>query len=252
MSRSGPSTHHGSAAQPGLMRDGPTPRRSWRPFVGDVLLAFFGVGTLVLLVLAVSVPDGLQLWLHGGIQPPSSAKTPLPSPSASVFAPTSSPTVTISPVPAAVVLRVTDLPSGYHVLKTGPTAFNSTVGEPPPAGWDVVFAPDADRQTQYLLIESVVAVYPDATMAAAAVEAEDAAEQAAHAVRQPSIPGLASRQAAWIEPAPDRAGYGIIRITWQELNVVGQVGALGPISSSEPQQTALLAMTQRNRIGTET
>lgn len=252
MSRTGPSTHHGSAEQPELMPDGRTPRRSRRPFVRDVVFAFIGVGTLILLVLAVSMPDELQLWLHGGVQPPSAAKTALPSPNASVLAPTPAPAVTISPVPAAVVLKATDLPDGYHVLKTGPTEFNTTLGEPPPTGWDVVFAPDAGRQTPYLLIESVVAVYPDATTAASAVDAEDTAEQAAHAVRQLPIPGLASRQAAWIEPAPDRAGYGIVRITWQELNVVGQIGALGPISSSEPQQAALLAMIQRNRISTET
>ena len=111
-----------------------------------------------------------------------------------------------------------------------------------------MFALDADRHVGYRLIESVVAVYNDASTAVAAVEAEDAVEQAAHAVRQQPIPGLASRQAAWVDPAPDRSGYGIVRITWQELNVVGQVGALGQISSSEPGQAALLAMIVRNRI----
>ena len=150
------------------------------------------------------------------------------------------------------MLKVTDLPRAYHVLKAGPTAFSATVGESAPSGWDVVFAPDAPPQAAYLLVESVVAVYPDAAAAGAAVQAEDAAEQAAHAARQQPIPGLASRQAAWIEPAPGRPGYGIVRITWQELNVVGQVGALGPITSSEPEQTALLAMVQRNRISATT
>jgi hypothetical protein len=215
-------------------------------------LAFLGVGTLVLLVVAVLIPDELQLRLHGGLHAPSAANTAEPSPTASASAPTSSPMVTINPEPAAVVLKVTDLPQGYHLLKAGPTVFSATAGESAPAGWDVVFAPDAPRQAIYLLIESVVAVYPDAAAAGAAVQAEDAAEQAAHAARQLPIPGLATRQAAWIEPAPDRPGYGIVRLTWQELNVVGQVGALGPITSSEPQQTALLAMVQRNRISTTT
>jgi len=215
-------------------------------------LALLGVGTLVLLVVAVLMPDEVQLALHGGPQAPVGTNTPEPSPNASVSAPTSSPAVTIHPEPAAVVLKVTDLPRAYHVLKAGPTAFSATVGESAPSGWDVVFAPDAPPQAAYLLVESVVAVYPDAAAAGAAVQAEDAAEQAAHAARQQPIPGLASRQAAWIEPAPGRPGYGIVRITWQELNVVGQVGALGPITSSEPEQTALLAMVQRNRISATT
>jgi hypothetical protein len=230
------------------MPDARTPRRPWLQYVREGLLAFLGVGMLVLLVVAVFLPDELHLLLHGGLQAPSAAKTAGPSPSVSVPAPMSSPAVTINPEPAAVVLKLTDLPQGYHVLKAGPTLFTAALGESAPAGWDVVFAPDAPGQAGYLLIESVVAVYPNAAMAAAAVESEDAAEQAAHAARQRPIPGLASRQAAWIEPAPDRMGYGIVRITWQELNVVGQVGALGPISSSEPQQTALLAMVQQNRI----
>ncbi len=51
-----------------------------------------------------------------------------------------------------------------------------------------------------------------------------------------------------MEPAPDRPGYGIVRVTWQTENVVGQVGALGPIGAFEPQQTAQLAMLERDRI----
>lgn len=228
-----------------------TPRRPWRAYVGNGMLALLAGGTLVFLVVALLMPDELQLWLHG-IHAPSATKTNQPSPSPATLAPTSVPGVTVSPDPAAVDLKVTDLPYGYHVLKAGPAVFNTTDDVSQPAGWDVVFAPDADRQPGYLLIESVIAVYADVELAADAVEAENAAEQSAHAVREPLIPGLAVRQTAWIEPAPDRAGYGIVRITWQESNVVGQVGALGPISSSEPQQTGLLAMIMRNRISTGT
>ncbi len=95
-------------------------------------------------------------------------------------------------------------------------------------------------------------MYADADTAMAAVETEDAVEQAAHAVRQAPIAGLSSRQAVWIEAAPDRPGFGIVRVTWQTLNVVSQVGALGPIGPSEPARTAQLAMVEQDRLGVAT
>lgn len=213
------------------------------------MLAFLGVGTLAVLALAVCFPEQLELRLHGG-PPPPVATTAQPVPNASALSPARTPPATISPEPAAVVLRLTDLPDGYRVLKAGPPVFDTAAGGSPPDGWDVVFAPDGGRRTEYLLVESAVAVYADVATAEAALEGENTAERAAHAIQSPPIPGLASRQAVWIEPAPDRPGYGIVRITWQELNVVGQVGALGPIGWSEPQQTGTLAMAQQRRIST--
>jgi hypothetical protein len=115
-----------------------------------------------------------------------------------------------------------------------------------------VFAPEGGRLTEYLLVESAVVVYADVATAEAAVDGEDAAERTAHAIQSAPVAGLASRQAVWIEPAPDRPGYGIVRITWQERNVVGQVGALGPIGWSEPQQTGALALVEQRRISTTT
>jgi hypothetical protein len=217
--------------------------------VQDGVLAFLGIGTLVLVALAVCFPEQLEVRLHGG-PPPSVATIPRPAPSASALAPAPTPPAAISPEPAAVVLRLTDLPDGYRVLKAGPPVFNTASGGSPPDGWDVVFAPDGGRRTEYLLVESAVAVYADVATAEAALEGENAAERATHAVQLPPVPGLASRQAVWIEPAPDRPGYGIVRITWQELNVVGQVGTLGPTGWSEPQQTGALAMVEQRRINT--
>jgi hypothetical protein len=208
--------------------------------VQGALLALLGAGTLAVWIVAVFLPDRRPFSSQGGSPPPlATATAPAPaSPSAAA----------IAPKPEAVTLRVTDLPPGYHVLKTGPALFSASAGPAPPTGWDVVFAPDAGRQTDELLVESAAAVYPDAGTAAAAVQTESEAEQAAHALRQVPIPGLGDQQAVWIEPAPDRPGYGIVRVVWQSLNVVGQVSVLGPIDPSQPQQTGRLAMVEQGRI----
>lgn len=212
------------------------------------LVALLCLGTMALGVVVLVFADR---WPFGseGLEPPSSMTTAQPSESALAPAPTASPpAATIRPEPQAVTLQVTDLPPGYHVLKTGPALFSPNAGEATPASWDVVFAPDTSRQTGYLLVESAVAVYADTEAAVAAVKTEDEAEESVHALRQVSVPGLGNQQAVWIEPAPDRPGYGIVRVTWQSLNVVGQVSVLGLVDSSQPLKTAQLAMVEQNRI----
>ena len=107
--------------------------------------------------------------------------TAQPSESAPAPAPTASPAAaTIRPEPQAVTLQVTDLPPGYHVLKTGPALFSPNAGQATPASWDVVFAPDTSLQPGYLLVESAVAVYADTEAAVAAVKTEDEAEESVH------------------------------------------------------------------------
>jgi len=238
------------------MPDGRGPRWSWPPYTRDGILALLGLLTLALLIVALFFPDLSRFWGRASFQAPASMisaepslSTPVrPPPSATALAPTLAPAATASPDPTALVLRASDLAPGYRVQKAEPVLFGSGVGLAPPASWDVVFVPDGGRQTWYIMIESVVAVYADASAAMAAVEAEDVTERRARAVRQAPIPGLGSVQAVWLEPAPDRPGYGTIRITWQTLNVVGQVAAFGPIDPSEPQQTGSLAVIEQGRI----
>jgi len=235
--------------------DGQRPRWSWPAYTRDGILALLGLVTLALLIVAL-FPDLAPFRSRASLQAPASMTSAEPSPSAPVrpspsapaLAPTLAPVATVSHDPTALVLRVSDLPPGYRVQKAGPVLFGTGVGLTPPASWDVVFVPEAGRQTWYVMIESVVAVYGDASAAMAAVEAEDVTERRARAIRQGSIPGLGSVQAVWLEPAPDRPGYGTIRITWQTLNVVGQVAAFGPIDPSEPQQTGSLAVIEQGRI----
>ena len=237
--------------------DGQRPRWSWPGYTRDGILALLGLVTLALLIVALFFPDLSPFRRPASFQAPASItsaepspRAPLqPSPSATALAPTLAPAAAASPDPTALVLRVSDLAPGYRVRKAGPVLFGTGVGLASPASWDVVFVPDGSRPTWYLMIESVVAVYADASAAMAAVQAEEATERrASRAVRQASIPGLGSVQAVWLELAPDRPGYGTIRVTWQSLNVVGQVAALGPIDPSEPQQTGSLAVIEQSRI----
>ena len=236
--------------------DGQRPRWSWPAYTRDGILALLGLVTLALLIVALFFPDLPPFRSRASFQAPASMTSAepspsapaRPSPSAPALAPTLAPVATVSPDPTALVLRVSDLPPGYRVQKAGPVLFSTGVGLAPPASWDVVFVPEAGRQTWYVMIESVVAVYGDASAAMAAVEAEDVTERRARAIRQGSISGLGSVQAVWLEPAPDRPGYGTIRVTWQTLNVVGQVAAFGPIDPAEPEQTGSLAMIEQSRI----
>ncbi len=146
----------------------------------------------------------------------------------------SPPTRRMNPEPRVVTLRTTDLPPGYHVLHEGAASFSSTGGQGQPSSWDVVFAPDLGQTAKLLLIESVVAVYSDAAMAAAAVDIEDAAERSAHALQQAPVPSLGDQQAIWIQPAPDHATYGVTRVTWRSINVIGQVSMLAPMTPFVP------------------
>lgn len=179
-----------------------------------------------------------------------------PSPPAASRGQASAEPVPSSPAPASipsaaivdprlVTLRLSDLPPGYHILREGAAAFAS-IEAPAPASWDVVFAPDAGSGAQYLLVESLVAIYPDAGAAAGAIEAEDAAERAAHAVQQAAVAGLGDRQTVWIERAPDRPSYGIVRVTWQSRTAVEQLSILGPVGPDQPGQTLQLAAVQQS------
>jgi len=154
----------------------------------------------------------------------------------------------MNPEPRLVTLRTTDLPPGHHVLHEGSASFSSTGGRGQPQSWDVVFAPDLGQPAEFQLIESVVAVYPDDATAAAAVDIEDAAERSAHALQQTRVPSLGDQQAIWIQPAPDHATYGVTRVTWRSVNVVGQVSVLGPITPLVREMTVYLATVEQDRI----
>ncbi len=235
----------------------PRPPRSRRQLAGSARRWSQRVGVAIVVVTAVAAAAGWAVvlffpdaWPLGGeqaIATPSAAPTGPREGGEALNGPSPS-TRQMNPEPRAVALRTTDLPPGYHVLHEGPASFSSTGGEEQPSSWDVVFAPDLGQRAELLLIESVVAVYPDATTADAAVDIEDAAERSAHALEQAPVPSLGDRQAIWVQPAPDRDTYGVTRVTWQSINVVGQISTLGPMTPPVLGMTEHLATLEQDRI----
>ncbi len=226
-------------------------QRRWKRRVGVgvvLVVALFALGVcLASVILPDEVPSSGQVGI--GPQPPASSGSP-PS-SASPVAPQPSPSNTADAVPVeprAVTLRAADLPSGYQVLRQGLATFSPAVAPGSTSSWDVVFAPAPNRAADNLLVESLVAVLPDGAAAASALDTMAKAEQTANAVEQASVPGLGDRQTIWIEKAPDRPAYGIVRVTWQYRNVLAQVSVLGPIDPAQPSQAIQLAMVEQNRI----
>ena len=210
----------------------------------------------MLIALSAAGHRAADLVARGAWPPWAQARVSAAPPRSSISAPSSasptppwpSPAGTLNVAPGAVTLQSADLPAGYHVLRQGLASFSPADQTGAVPSWDVVFAPDSGRPADYLLVESLVAVFPDSATAAAALATTMQAEQAQHAVEWDPVPGLGDQQTVWVEAAPDRPSYGIVRVTWQYQNVLGQVSVLGPIVPLQPAQTIQLARVEQNRI----
>ncbi len=239
--------HELTPRPPRSHRQGARSAHRWPQRVGVAIVVVTAVAAAAGWSVVLFFPDAWPLGGEQTIVTPSAATTG-PSEGGEVLSGPSPATRQMNPEPHAVTLRTTDLPPGYHVLHAGPASFSSTGGEEQPSSWDVVFAPDLAQTAEPLLIESVVAVYSDAATADAAVEMEDAAERSAHALEQAPVSSLGDRQAIWVQPAPDRATYGVTRVTWQSINVVGQISTLGPMTPLVLGVTVHLATVEQDRI----
>jgi hypothetical protein len=154
--------------------------------------------------------------------------------------------------PRAVTLEVGDLPAGAHVLKAGAASFSSSGSGSPPPSWDVVFQPDLGRPAGYDLAESLSVVYTSDAVAVTAIQSVMAAERAANATNQPPPTTLGDRLTVWEEPVSGRTGGAVVRVTWQSMNVVGQVSIFGQAGPDLVQRALRLALTQQDRIGAPT
>lgn len=232
---------------PPLFGYGAGSARRWPHRVGIAFVVVIALTTAAGWTVILFFPEVWASWRGQALATPSAAPTG-PRQGDDASSRPSPPTRQMNPEPRLVTLRTTDLPPGHHVLHEGSASFSSTGRQGQPPSWDVVFAPDLGQPAEVLLIESVVAVYPDNATAAAAVDIEDAAERSAHALQQAPVPSLGDQQAIWIQPAQGHATDGVTRVTWRSVNVVGQVSVLGPMTPLVLEMTLHLARVEQDRI----
>lgn len=149
--------------------------------------------------------------------------------------------------PRTVTLQQGDLPPGARVAKEGPASF-STRAQPPPS-WDVVMRPDPAQPADYEFAESLAVVYPSDQTAAGAMASLAAAERAGGATEAAATTSVGDRQMVWVEQTPDRPGQAIVRVTWQSMNVVGEVSLLAQAGQAQVRHTVELALVEQGRIG---
>jgi hypothetical protein len=223
------------------------PWRLWghRVALGLVLLGVAGL--LVYLLFQALFPEQPQQVQRGRTASPTDTATepPLTNPRPT---PTPSSRGASEPDPRAVTLKTTDLPAGYHVLREGQASFTAGAGGPTSPSWDVVFQADAGQHADYRLVESVVVVYLSAAQATASLDSQASSERSAHAIELPSAGGLGDQGLAWQESPPDGSDNAIVRVTWQSVDVVGQVSVLGRSGPSLQAQAMHLAITQQSAI----
>lgn len=221
------------------------PWRLWahRVALGAVLLGVAGLlGYLAVQAMSPEMPHLVQR--GSASNPPGTATeppltNPRPTPTPSSGGPS-------DPDPRTVTLKTTDLPAGYHVLREGQAIFSPGTGGSP--SWDVVFQADAGQQADYRLVESTVVVYPNPAQATASLDSQASSERSAQAIELPAAGGLGDQGLAWEETPPDGSDAAIIRVTWQSLDVVGQVTVLGRPGQSLQAQAMHLAITQQSAI----
>lgn len=223
----------------------PPPPRAARLSAAVLLTLALGATVAAVVGILFSGADWPRFRQAGGgaaaaAGPLSLAKGPPPAPR--------SPSLVRQPDPRSITLTAVDLPGGYHVLKAGPASFSSGGGLQTPPSWDVVFEPDPGQRADYQLAESLAVVYPSPTLAGAAVETQAALERTARASEQLPRTVLGDRMTVWVEPVPDRPQFALIRVTWQSLNVVGQVSVLGQVGPGQLERAVGLAMAQQERI----
>lgn len=151
--------------------------------------------------------------------------------------------------PRNITLEMSDMPAGARVLKAGVASFNSTGSASPPPSWDVVFQPDPARPAGYDLAESLSVIYPSDPAAVAAIQSMGSAERAAHANNQPPGTTIGDRLTVWEEPVSGKPNGVVVRVTWQSMNVVGQVSLFGQAGPDLVQGALRLAVIQQDRIG---
>ena len=224
-----------------LFRPRPS-RPAQRTVVGGVLAACAGVLLSLLAGVFLPVP-------HAAV--PSAASQRAATGSASelpVSAGSQAGTAVRLTQPRAVTLQPSDLPAGTRVASEGPAAFRSGNAGTPPPSWEVLLQLDPAQSPDYRYVESLAVVYPRDQVAAAAMSSMDAQELAAGASEKTVAAPLAARETIWLEQSPNQPGEMIVRVTWQSMNVVGQVSVFGRTGQTGLERAQQLALVEQSRI----
>jgi hypothetical protein len=226
----------------------PRPGFPWTHRAAFGALFLTSLGMVLALILAALFSDPMPVPVGGGgVVSSATTVSPESLKGAASLPATSRPGREVEP--RTITLEASDLPAGAHVLKAQAASFSSNGSAAPPPSWDVVFQPEAGQPAGYDLSESLAVVYPSDAVAAAALQSLAAAERAAQAKEQ--TPGVlfGDRMTVWLETVPSRTNEVVVRVTWQSMNVVGQVSMFGPPGSDLVQRTLTLAQRQQDRIG---
>lgn len=210
----------------------PSGSPSWKKSVPSaiaVLLILLSAGTLILVLRsqpAATAPSSRQ----AVSQTPSSTR-PVPAPEP-------------SPVrdPASLTVGLTELPSGYQLVRAGPAATTGP-GQPVPS-WDAVFLRGTSDLSNYQVAESMVIVYATTDGAHAGFD-----EQAARGPGAGQIPvSLGDESVGWTELAPSFPGLKIVRLTFRIGSLLAQVVLLGPAGSQVQEDALGLSVIQVERL----
>ncbi|MBJ7596559.1 hypothetical protein [Candidatus Nephthysia bennettiae] len=149
--------------------------------------------------------------------------------------------------PRTVTLQLSDLPPGARFGREGPASFSPSA-QPPPS-WDVVIRPDPAQPADYESAESLAVVYASDRVAASAMASLAASERAGGATEVAVTTRVGDRQTVWLEQSSSRPGVTIVRVAWQSMNVVGEVGIQAHIGQPGVERAMQLALVEQGRIG---
>jgi hypothetical protein len=226
----------------------PRPGFPWTQRAAFGALLVTGLGMLLALILAAFFSGPWpQPMGGGGVVLSASTVSPNSMTAASSLPAASRPGRDVEP--RTITLDKSDMPAGAHVLKAGAASFSSGGSSAPPPSWDVVFQPDPGHPAGYDLSESLAVVYPSDAVAVAALQSLAAAERAAKAKEETPSLLVGDRMTVWVETVPNRSNQVVVRVTWQSMNVVGQISVFGPAGADLVQRTLTLAQREQDRIG---
>jgi hypothetical protein len=150
--------------------------------------------------------------------------------------------------PRAVTLQPSDLAAGTKLASEGPASFRAGTSGAPPPSWEVLLQLDPGQSPDYRYVESLAVVYPSQQVATAAIGSIEAEERNAGASEKAATVPVGGRETVWLEQSPSQPGEMIVRVTWQSMNVVGQVSVFGRAGQAGLERAEQLALVEQNRI----
>ena len=150
--------------------------------------------------------------------------------------------------PRAVTLQPSDLPPGTRLASEGPASFRSGSAGTPPPSWDVLLQLDSAQAPDYRYVESLAVIYPSERSAASAMNSMGSDERRAGASQKAPSDPVGGPETIWMELSASQPSQVIVRVTWQSMNVVGQVSVFASTGEAGMERAQQLAQVEENRI----